>query len=417
MRTAKERRRLTYGEIAAGLGRHYNAATVTNYFTGKAKPPLELLGPLANAVGADPEEALVALGLLSEQFAHAVLEMASLRRRVVELEASLRAAQERSPASSVVDRTLAAGWAIGLWPGSEGSRWGRLSVGHRMSLVPETPRTNELPTALVEALSTYGAVRVRRAVAEADIAHLRPGGTDTYELWSMPTLTAARPSPRHPRIRSPRAVLVFSLTLSAGPNDVGSLLAYALRYGFSSTREARAVLYGGRGSARDLNRERNRAARVVLRDAELREGTVWSHFGAPVVDLATGIESEPFAIAEFLERGVAEGVWCIWLRESEDLLQFHRSRSDSRFSLQQLLQFQDRIERSLGHWSGVYEAMEVDVPTNQGSVRDAMMDRAVEMAAELVGRVGDRYGVDITRAVGGDEALPEPLRRAVGARW
>lgn len=415
MVAGKERAGLSYLDVAARLGPGFHPDTIRNYFVGKAKPPLELLHPIAEAVSVEPEEGLVALGLLAAQLARVVLELARLRRRTVDLEARLRAAPGTSSVGGVIEDALASGCAVGVWPGSEGDRFGRISVGNRLTIIPLHQDT--LPPSLVESLSVQGAVRVRSSTRSADIDHLRPEGWPDYELWSLPTLTAARPVAHRPRITGdPRSILITSLTLSASPNDVGSLVAAALGFGFTSTREARSVLYGGRGGGRDLNAQRNQAALLALRDRELRDRWVWSHFGAPVLDLVTGADIEPFAATELLSDAPPPGLWFVWLRETPSLLKIHVQRSETRFTVKDLIEFQERIEGALRSWAGQATVVTTDAPDEGRSLRDGLMDRSILIAADLLGRLETTYGLRFIRELLDDPDVLQPLRRALDDR-
>src|SRR5436309_1740191 len=114
MAKAKAEARLSYEEISLHLG-DCNAENVRNYFKGKAKPPVEMLSRLADAVGVEPEEMLVALGLLSKQYARAVIDLASLRReRAHHLRILLHQAGTSGAAAEVVTAALGSGCAAAV---------------------------------------------------------------------------------------------------------------------------------------------------------------------------------------------------------------------------------------------------------------------------------------------------------------
>lgn len=414
MERAKADAGITYARIAARVGGGASPENVRNYFKGKARPPTELLSALARSVNAEPEEMLLALGLLSEQYASVAVELARLRRDRQRLRGLVQRELGPVAAADVVSVALRNGCAAAVYPAMEGAAFGRVSVGDRITLLPPTSG-GDVPGAVKTTMSTYGGIPLR-SKGRSELEHVVPERSPEYELWSIPTLTAARPVPDvRQSTTGLHSAFVTALTLAAGPLDIGSFLAYALGFGFTTTRELRAVALGGARNAQEMNRERNHAARQFTRDPTVAERWVWGHFGTPVIG-KDGRELETFAPAELAAMAQPGSPLIIWLRETDALLKLHTQQTSTRFSLEELRHFQGKLAAAFA----AFESNVVEVPVGPalqrpGTLRDRVMDRNVRTAASILTGLDTRYGLSLVQAVPENEETPEVLRRALAS--
>lgn len=413
MQAARAAKRWTYVQLAEALDiPGVNHENLVKWLNGPIRCPLHLLNPIANALDVDEVVALADLGMVSENVARLALEATKLRQ----VNAKLRSQLQRMPESGLILRTLQdclnSGVTVTVIPANEGVTYGSLHVADRIIFQP--PKGGQIPLRIGEALVLGGGFNPASfALAEMFGNHLPVDGRE-YEAWTLPRLTASRPAPDSvlPRLGRNSAILVLSLTIAPSPGDVGSLLAYALRMGFNTTRDLRTHMYGGRPEEGLKTWQRQLALHALLSDSDAGEhlrGMVWSHFGISVRNADAGLRQLTNALSAVdpqLDLRV------IWLRETDDLLEEYLGRSAREHSLDSLSTMRGMLDRILPESCNV-SIVDVGTAVSVGHRRDSVMDRSLLVTRDILfALIADDIS-DLTEQLSREEMTPKALVRCI----
>lgn len=317
--------KMTVGKLAERLG--LPEETVGNWRKGRSHPRLGQLPGLAqvlrmgkDATGAtpDPLYLLRRMGALAAPPDDGLLIDAA--DRLQKLELKLADAMERAGsygrqggAAGVVRAATASGrWAVAVWPAVEGTPDCPLRVADRLDIRHSDGRPTSTgdvwaDPALKAALRAAYAVPARRTPrwsTDQDTSH-----------WAISYIGA----PASPIVQLPHAGVVsvscVSLIVDSWVNDVASLLAAALGYGLTTTRDLAMEAYGLHSGVTRGEHRRTVHAVKLERPPQQR---VWSHHAALGVP-----PQNPFVPRSGRWR---EDVIFIRLRESDALLQRYLGR-------------------------------------------------------------------------------------------
>lgn len=299
----------------------------------------------------DPGAIWVKLGLMP---ADPPSEAHALALRIEKLKARHQSALERSQqwgrangCLDIVAATMASGrWAVALWPVVEGPAGCRMHVADRLDFTSTTGagatrRQVFADPALFAALRAAFAVPATRTPRwETDPEVIRAGG------WSVDRVGSPRAPLRtqeHPEIRS---MGVVATTVHAWGNDLAGLLARAIGYGASTTRDL-AIEVNGLDSLIPEPRFRAEQHAYLLASPPARR--VWSH---ALLQPLKG--TDPFAV----ERG---DVPMVWLRESDEVLRRASRSKLLSLDFKALATIRDEATATASRHSHV-DVIEVDPP-------------------------------------------------------
>ena len=295
--------------------------TVNNWRKGLTHPRLEMLPRIGRALrlgggteGAhDPTYLLRRMGLLP---AGEHVDAYALAYRIQKLDLRWREALERN-AQAGRDHGIAVilnavrksqRWAVAIWPAVEGPADCRMHVADRIDfqrLHTDRPVHND---EVFHDEVLHSALREAYAVPSTRTPRWSGPKNDAVSTWSISHVGA--PMSPHRRSAHPGAasVLCYALTVDSWVNDIASLLALALGYGLTTTRDlAMEVTRTPLGKSR--TESLSHAHSALLAHPPGRR--VWSHHapaGIPCPD--------PFAVNK-------RDVPVVWVRETDALLEQH----------------------------------------------------------------------------------------------
>jgi len=261
--------------------------TVRNWRKGKTHPRLAQLSIIAEALGMSGESE----GSAGADALYLLREMSLLPRRpgdqelidaayrLQKLELKLAEAMElagsygrRGGAAGVVRAAVASGrWAVAVWPAMEGTRDCPLHVADRIDI----RSSDGTPTSNDDVWADPGLKAALRAAYAVPAKRTPRWSTDSAAShWAISHIG----SPKSPVVQLPHSGLVsvacVALVVDSWVNDVASLLATALGYGLTTTRDLAMEAYG-RHSGASLPEHRR-----VVHEAKLErppQRRVWSH--------------------------------------------------------------------------------------------------------------------------------------------
>ncbi|CAM3496009.1 hypothetical protein [Dermacoccus barathri] len=239
---------------------------------------LEMSDDPTGAAPHDPTFILRRMGLLDEpattgELVDSSFRLQELRLRLLDVRASLGEHSARSGAGRLVQTAMSHGYAAAVYPVWAGPVGYPMHVSDRIDFRPARPglgSIDDVPamrSLFVENFAVPGQLRPRFSTHSDDL--------DAQEHWAIPHI--GRPSTRsgHMLHLAVPSIAVSAQTTRAWVDDVASMLAWVLGYGFVSTREI----------ARELTRNpfatealRNDVHEQFLTQAPARH--VWSHHAA-----------------------------------------------------------------------------------------------------------------------------------------
>ncbi len=355
------RRGVTSAALARALD--VDEETVRNWRKGKTRPLLAQLPKIAEVLGmgagspggqGDPLYLLRRMQLLPA--GPGDRELIDAAYRLQKLELKLTQAMDRAGShgrregAGVVVRAAmqTSRWAVAVWPAVEGPPSCRLHVADRIDI----RRTDNEPTTNQEVWHDQALKGALRAAYAVPATRGPRWSTDEgTSHWSISHVG----SPRSPLVSLPYSGLsslcCFALTVDSWVNDVGSLIATALGYGLTTTRDLAMEAYGLHSGATLADHRRAAHETRLERPPERR---VWTHhapLGQP--------QSDP------LQAG--SGVWrndvCfVWLRESDELLQRFVDRKQlPGLTLKALQEDRDRVDALITQLPNPPQVIIVDV--------------------------------------------------------
>ncbi|WP_152365216.1 helix-turn-helix domain-containing protein [Microlunatus speluncae] len=344
----------TAGSLSGALG--VKRYTIENWRRGSAKPNLSQLREISRALGSasgdyrdDPLLLLRGMGILgpapeSDVVIDTAFRLMKLQMKIEEASELAVASGRKGGAARIVQAAMDSGkWAAACWPATEGPPDCRMRVADRIDI-------RRVDGADIDSDDIWADPTMKKALRSARAfppttapasPHLRP------ERWPSPDDRAkvsqwfishvgATKSPVVPSAKPELLTIAFTATtVDSWVNDVASLTALLIGYGFTSTRDM-AVEITGTTSHSD-------ASRAKIHERYLREiprRRVWSH--------VTGTGPTPFADAA---KVVNDQVFRVHLAESEDLLRdsaterdidFGELRATAEAARQQALRLQHR---------------------------------------------------------------------------
>ncbi len=418
---------MTSGALARQVG--VTEEAVRNWRRGKTHPSLAQLPRIAAALrmGADPDDGgigdplylLRRMNVISPTADDA--ELIDTAHRLQKLELKLADAMGRAGAygraegaAGIVRAAVASGtWAVAVWPAIEGTPTCQMHVADRV----DVKRTDGQPTTtqLVWRDPSMKAA-LRAAYAVPATREPRWSEADDVSHWAISHVG----SPRNPIVERPYRRITslgfVALTASSWVNDVASLVATALGYGLTTTRDL-AMEAHGLTSGVTLGSQRRTAHHRLLERPP--EAGAWSHH-APL----GRVPESPFVARSGLWR---QDVAFVWIRESDELLQRWVDNDPSRGDVATLIADRAHIDefvadvpnrrQILTYQVGARETVEEkwqQVLEAVSTVLTALVDRglllATEMAAvrERVERSDPAISVPLMRWLEADGCMAVP---------
>ncbi|MBW4818430.1 hypothetical protein [Rhodococcus qingshengii] len=296
--------------------------TTSNWKQGKARPPLDLLPKISEALGKDPTFLAQQMGIVpnAEQSLDHIVRV---QKRLMDLETSLDkldryVANRRDKAIGkiVAEAARTDRWAVAVWPAREGPDGFEFHVSDRLDF---TRVDGEAVThaALQQEKRLSELLAQAHAVNSPDVRPRwsRPTGDDTESegkgphvlRLSVPRLTSTFSPGTATPIRKQGSVAVVALTVNSWAMDTAGFLARILNYGFMSSRAIATESTGYRvHRSAAQSKLRSDAHATMLAHPEPRY--VWGHVGRQnPVDFFPDPRDWPSTLT------------CVWVRESDDL--------------------------------------------------------------------------------------------------
>lgn len=356
---------LTSAALALQLG--VEQEVVSAWRKGRARPTLEQLFEIGPAISrlrkledGDALQLFRNMGVIGDRTV-GDSELVDMALRLQKLELKLAHAQSMSnafsrtgAAGSVVAAAVKSGhWAVAVWPDWEGPVDYKLHISDRLDF----RRLDGNPPSVWEDQSLKRALRSVYATPSLG----RPRWSDEsegVEFWSIPHVG----KPRAPMVTSSWPMLssvgCISLSKSAWVHDFGSLLALAIGYGATTTRDLALEITGA------LNNRDSAATLVADRLVQRAPGRrVWSHEGDIPHGLVAGLPSERPDSA------------LIWLRERGELLDSRDLRESRHATMNSL------ISRS---GSRQILVQDIDVHLNRDTNWEALLRAVSDTLATLI---------------------------------
>lgn len=367
LRKALAEQNMTRAELARHLGDEVAESTIANWLQG-TKVRIHLLPRIGAALGMggtdepghDPAYLFRKMGLLPQEDTGGTYAIAY---RVQKLEMRLREAIERTAAhgrgiGALADILQAVRgtreWAVAVWPAVEGPPSCRMHVADRLDLRRLDGREISAQDVTADPL-LFRALRDGYAIPAVRQPRWTSADDPTVSRWSLMHVG----SPSSPFVRSPhpgfQSIFCYATVIDSWVNDVASLLATALGYGLTTTRDL-AMEANGSPLTPLWNASKSQAHSYLLQEPPRRR--VWSHYG-PV----DGDCPNPFA--------ARPGVSCVWVRESDELLAY--ASELRRVPEKNMLRDRDRSE-----------ALAARVPSNMLIVVDAELTAGIDERWEQV---------------------------------
>jgi hypothetical protein len=300
---------------------------VRDWRRGKSRPRLNMLPALSRAVGKEPWFFGAVLGAVSgpDEQPPKFIEVVRENLRLLADNKALQG--RRSPESgvtAVVEAAIKSGWAVAVWPAVEGPADNGVRVAYRLRLHPvpagaKTPRPEAADFKNVDsALAAAGAIRLG-AWAGTYWPPPDKRNVKADQTWSILRLGSQHP-PAASQLASPRSIGFVSLSKRAWPADVAALVARALGYGLTSSRDLARLGHEDEGDTATKTARRDIAFQQLLRYPP--DGYVWYHFGEPR-------QGRPDPFVALGESWKDRTHLLVYLREDIKLLHFAtRFRSD-----------------------------------------------------------------------------------------
>lgn len=270
----------------------------------------------------DPTFILRRMGLLDQpattgELVDSSYRLQELRLRLLDVRASLGDHSARSGAGRLVQTAMSHGYAAAVYPVWDGPVGYPMHVADRLDFRPARPGLGSIEDVpamaalFVENFAVPGQLRPRFSTHPDDLAEQEP--------WALPHV--GRPSTRNGQMLhlTVPSIAVSSQTAWAWGDDVASMLAWVLGYGFVSTREIARELTRNPFSTEAL---RNDVHEQFLSQAPARH--VWSHHavslpadnpGAPWTD-ASGALAPNLLHVRLVENDAVFEHESAWLAES-----------------------------------------------------------------------------------------------------
>ncbi len=237
----------TYIRAAARL-LNVTRGTVKGYLHGPGKVPFKRFAKLNEAAGLDVFVGLACLGVVPETFGTAMLEKHQLEIRNREQQEQLAQLAAASGPALVAKAVLeTSGWSIGCRPVYEGPSGYEMHVANRLTLV-----ANDRPTTSGQDLVELARRELGPALAAAGAIEIGDRGQDQYptatevnkSMWAVEVLDAPRPPVLGVSQATLHSIVVIGTTVHSWPDDVGSLIAHSLGFGFANDRRLAVSLFG-----------------------------------------------------------------------------------------------------------------------------------------------------------------------------
>jgi hypothetical protein len=308
----------------------------------------------------------------------------------------------REGASMVVRAAMKTGeWAVAAWPVVEGPPDCPLRVADRIDIRRTDRRpvtTDDVwqdPTLKAALRASYAvpASRGPRWSTEPGVAH-----------WSITHVGSPR-SPlvqlHHPGVAS---VICLALTLDSWVNDVASLLATALGYGLTLTRDLAMETYGLR-AGHTTSRHRQ-IAYETIRD-RLPESRVLSHYAR--------LDNSPRSPFTSPSHHWDNDVIYVWLREDDDVLQEWIDRDYPEGTLEHLIIHRQTVDDFASQVPNPAQVITLDISRQEGPA--AKWQQVLECVSSALTQMVDRgfLTTDLafvrTKAEQDDPSIAVPLFR------
>jgi hypothetical protein len=405
-----------------------DAALASNWKQGKARPQFQDFPAISRAIGKRATFLAEALGVvpaLDKTASRLVALQTSvweMEDRLEELDREVSLRRDAAVGSIVANAAKTDRWAVAVCPNLQGPAGFRFHVADRLDFT----RVDDGPVAeaalldeqsLAESLSKAHATRSRGASASPSNRFF-PVANDGMDLltYSVPRLTAMFPPGTKTPLWNQGAVAVTALSEQSGAADTAGFVARILNFGLIRTNALEAEIYEAGPVETQLSelswRRQHELHNSFLKHPQLRY--VWAHHVGLNED---GIAPPPEEI--FAAIGDDSKLTCIWLRESDELLE----QTMSTDLAAQFLIARDEIDE---HLAGRHDkrVIVLDVDFRPGGTEkvdgDMRMEQSLASAAAAVEAMIDRGFVSRAAVESSVQLLTLPERSSIARtlhRW
>ena len=355
-------------------------AKIRRWRSGAGRPPLAQIPTISRILGMgarhrgehDPSFILREMGLLDRgpslgTGVDLALRLSKLQQKYQEAIARQGEFSRTQGVLNVIAAGVQSGkWAVAVWPVISGTDECQMHVADRIDIrrADGTPTTDEEVWAdgtLKTALRDCYALRT-----SVGYPHRRRWSTDDdpgVSRWAVSHVGSPFSNIVSEQHQGLRSVSISAITVQSWVNDVGALLAFALGYGFTLTRDLASEISGASPGATTMADRHTVHSELLKRPPRLR---VWTHH-APPLDGAQHylVESN-------------ESTGRIHIHESDVLLKRHHSRrqvaGDPNLTVDDLRRYRDQVANAAaaGDQVLVLEAKEFDLDDTAGRWRQSL---------------------------------------------
>lgn len=389
--------------------------TTSNWKQGKARPSLEFLPRISEALGEDPTFLAQEMGIIPKM-SEAAERIVYMHRRIGDLETRLdefdqRVANRRDKAVGkiVAEAAHTGKWAVAVWPALEGPEDFKFHVSDRLDFTRvdggavshETLRQEEKLADLLAKAHAVFSPDVHPRWAEKEPRETGSSDRTPILRLSIPRLTSMFTPGTTTPIRKQGSVAVVALTVQSWAMDTAGFLARMLNYGFMSSRALVTETHGYRmlpisDTERGL---RNDLHASMVTHPETRY--VWGHYNLE--------DTDPEVLFPNRAHWPDTLTW-VWVYETDDLLK--NVFPDNPELVTRCKKARDATQRYVdGLNSRRIIRVDADYPRNpdgtpvpKDSSRDWRMEQALSNAAtaveEMINRkIVDRHTIESTVAL------------------
>jgi len=368
-------------------------STIRRWLSGADEPRGSDVRKIAERLRDDPHAAFVNLGWLPRRASDDLrLRMLDQQLRQALLRQVQVESEPRTPLGAFVDRVASEpGWAAITSHVVRGVTHPVQFEDH-VELVPtgqldHPPTRGEVDDFLDSLMGIYDAEWCDDPV---DAIGDWPEG-----VIKVPRVLAARPPGDPGYAGAPPSIMVVGSHWT-GNAKIASLLATVLDYGFFRMATAARLTYGVRAHTPDRRADRVEVARSLFRDPQgLGRQMVWSMSMDEAGDLV------PAVIEASGDQ--APRPFIVYCRPNDPLIEFSSARAADKkiwgLTTQDHRDQRDVIDATMATLTSGAVTLNIDLAIRRGSVQDQYWDQHVQVFAELLDIVGQKWGLPPTAQV------------------